>query len=454
MIHYLMSSSNEFSILVFDHCGVGMSEAPKKLRYTTKSMAKDALGLLEYVGWTKSVHLLGCSLGGMVCQFMAAYRPSNFLSLTIVSAAGKTRLPLSVVIRGSLVATCNRSELRASRVVRLLFPKRDLRRPSRHSQYATKVGRKFCWWIQMPSTHPLFIYCPYPSQREEYQNLFQDVYELSGPHSLRGHITHLAAILLHRFPHKYAKRIRRSRIPVMVMTGTRDSVVSVKRVDMLSRRLRARLEVFEGGGHSLHLQFTSLYASLLKQNIARGEERLPARSEEESDLMLPKGSREKAEPLQSVSTILPPSGSSETAIELGKSESDILIVSDEESEKEKEEEWEEEKEEEWEEEKEVEEEGTGLGRDPVYSIHGEEHLLSGHIGDTESTGRDSALDLNEEIDEMDSKFFGMLNVPPATAVQARRGTYAFESYDEVLANFTLMNMIKNEANVKRRTRYI
>jgi hypothetical protein len=36
--------------------------------FSTSGMAEDVIVLLEYVGWTEDIHIVGLSLGGMVAQ--------------------------------------------------------------------------------------------------------------------------------------------------------------------------------------------------------------------------------------------------------------------------------------------------------------------------------------------------------------------------------------------------
>lgn len=63
------AQADEYTVLVFDNRGMGMSDKPF-MRYTTTEMAKDIVELLDHVGWTadRSVHVVGVSLGGMISQ--------------------------------------------------------------------------------------------------------------------------------------------------------------------------------------------------------------------------------------------------------------------------------------------------------------------------------------------------------------------------------------------------
>lgn len=50
-----------------------MGESDKPLgKYSTSEMARDALELLDHLGWTatRDVHVIGISMGGMIAQEM------------------------------------------------------------------------------------------------------------------------------------------------------------------------------------------------------------------------------------------------------------------------------------------------------------------------------------------------------------------------------------------------
>jgi pimeloyl-ACP methyl ester carboxylesterase len=46
--------------------GVGDSDVPLQLKYSTSDMAKDTLELCNHLGWTKQkqLHIIGVSMGG------------------------------------------------------------------------------------------------------------------------------------------------------------------------------------------------------------------------------------------------------------------------------------------------------------------------------------------------------------------------------------------------------
>jgi pimeloyl-ACP methyl ester carboxylesterase len=63
--------------------------------YTLDDMANDTTGLLDHLG-VERAHLVGASMGGMVCQTVAALSPERVASLcSIMSSTGRRRLSTS-----------------------------------------------------------------------------------------------------------------------------------------------------------------------------------------------------------------------------------------------------------------------------------------------------------------------------------------------------------------------
>ncbi|XP_062120082.1 uncharacterized protein LOC133834474 isoform X2 [Humulus lupulus] len=81
-------SGDGIEVCAFDNRGVGRSSVPtKKSEYTTKIMAKDAIALLDHLGWTK-VHVFGHSMGAMISTKLATTVPERVLSLALLNVTG------------------------------------------------------------------------------------------------------------------------------------------------------------------------------------------------------------------------------------------------------------------------------------------------------------------------------------------------------------------------------
>lgn len=89
-----------FFIIRYDHRDAGFSTSFEfeKDPYDLLDMAKDALGLLDYIGVEK-LHLFGLSGGGIIAQLMAVYFPERILSIAIMATSCDFR-PLHLALDG------------------------------------------------------------------------------------------------------------------------------------------------------------------------------------------------------------------------------------------------------------------------------------------------------------------------------------------------------------------
>ena len=86
----------------FDHAGVPsiplnalrhFLRLPIRSPYALKDMAADAVGVLDALGVVRA-HIVGASLGGMICQHIAATYPDRVASATLImTTSGSRRLP-------------------------------------------------------------------------------------------------------------------------------------------------------------------------------------------------------------------------------------------------------------------------------------------------------------------------------------------------------------------------
>ncbi|KAK9147241.1 hypothetical protein Scep_005998 [Stephania cephalantha] len=85
------SNSNDeigVEVCAFDNRGMGRSSVPTKTsEYTTAIMAKDAIALMDHLGWRKA-HVFGHSMGAMIACKLAAMAPDRILSLALLNVTG------------------------------------------------------------------------------------------------------------------------------------------------------------------------------------------------------------------------------------------------------------------------------------------------------------------------------------------------------------------------------
>ncbi|KAJ0653472.1 putative carboxylesterase [Helianthus annuus] len=75
-------------VCAIDNRGVGRSSIPtKRSEYTTTIMAKDAIAVMDHLGWKKA-HVFGHSMGGMIASKLAALFPERLMSLALLNVTG------------------------------------------------------------------------------------------------------------------------------------------------------------------------------------------------------------------------------------------------------------------------------------------------------------------------------------------------------------------------------
>ncbi|CAL5405369.1 unnamed protein product [Camellia sinensis] len=80
--------SGGVEVCAFDNRGMGRSSVPtKKSDYATTIMAKDAVALMDHLGWRKA-HVFGHSMGAMISCKLAAMVPERVLSLALLNVTG------------------------------------------------------------------------------------------------------------------------------------------------------------------------------------------------------------------------------------------------------------------------------------------------------------------------------------------------------------------------------
>ncbi|OIT22153.1 PREDICTED: uncharacterized protein LOC109217977 isoform X1 [Nicotiana attenuata] len=80
--------SSGIEVCAFDNRGMGLSSIPtKKSEYTTRIMAKDAIAIMDHLGWEKA-HVFGHSMGAMIACRLAALVPKRVLSLALLNVTG------------------------------------------------------------------------------------------------------------------------------------------------------------------------------------------------------------------------------------------------------------------------------------------------------------------------------------------------------------------------------
>ncbi|GAA5990381.1 hypothetical protein JCM11641_002344 [Rhodosporidiobolus odoratus] len=260
-----------YSVLVFDHLGVGHSTSPSHpslaflTRYTTSEMAKDVQELLDFVRWTQEVRAggeggvecVGISMGGMVAQELALLIPSRIrtLLLTSTSPGSSSLLPslpsrkaTTLIVKQSL-GLIKTPEEQIEGVVGTLFPKEWLEGIAGDGEEGEGRGR-----------------------REVLIEEFLHRYHLNQRQPLSGRMGQTFAVLSHYVSFSRLTEIAKSVSRIAVIHGTEDELIAVERGRELAKGLPGSiLTLIPSAGHALPRQFTKQYNEWIRTNIEREE---------------------------------------------------------------------------------------------------------------------------------------------------------------------------------------
>ena len=207
-----------FEVLSFDQRGMGRSGKPD-VPYTMAGYARDALALLDHVGWS-SCMLMGYSFGGMVAQEVALAAPHRFsrlvLSATSSGGAGGASFPLHT-LQGLDVTE------RAKMMIRLADRRRDQ-----------------AWADAYRQMYDVLV-----AQTEAILTFSQDQpgFEIGARRQLEA-----------RKDHDTYDRLPLLPMPTLVVGGTHDDLAPESVVRALAARIPGAQVRFFNGGHLFHLQ--------------------------------------------------------------------------------------------------------------------------------------------------------------------------------------------------------
>ena len=270
-LHFGHINASKYTVLTIDNRGMGESSAPLS-RYSTSEMAKDVIEVLDFLSWTspRSVHLVGISLGGMICQELTLFMPYRFASVSFISTAPEMANTGGV----------SESLGRAGMII-----------PKSLEQAILDTGKQLFpeeWMLDEddcllpdPAIHPDVKAPPTASSRyERFSNNFQRfqaqelVKRLSPRYTRVGFMMQLVAAGWHKkSPEQLkdlAEKVGRERI--LVFHGKDDNMISPILGKRLADALKPSTEVFaEGLGHAALLQRTSWFNAILEKHFAEGE---------------------------------------------------------------------------------------------------------------------------------------------------------------------------------------
>ncbi|OIW28100.1 alpha/beta-hydrolase [Coniochaeta ligniaria NRRL 30616] len=273
---------DKYSVLLIDNRGMGDSDKPL-MRYSTSAMARDALEILEHLGWVSSprkrqLHLAGISLGGMIAQELACLIPDALSSLTLICTAAAientTGFFENMIARANMLIPRS-VETTIPRTAAQLFPKSWLVGPD--DTLLPDLSKA------TPGVGPPRPVPGYP-QIEEYRrfdNRYQrfvaeEMHKRTDPKRFqrKGFIMQLIAAGWHRKTPEQLKdmgdKVGRERI--FVMHGTDDGMITVPHGRKLIAYLQpARGEIITGMGHAPLVERREWFNQVFAEQITLGE---------------------------------------------------------------------------------------------------------------------------------------------------------------------------------------
>ncbi|SPO02087.1 related to alpha/beta hydrolase [Cephalotrichum gorgonifer] len=272
---------SSYSVLILDNRGMGESSLPM-MRYTTSSMALDCIEVLSHLDWiptdwtssppaSRSVHLVGISLGGMIAQEIAYRIPAYLSSLTLLCTAASvenTKGWLEFIRDRAGMVIPKSMEQSIEDTARKLFPESWLHAPDDTP-------------LPSPTSTPRCAPAPGGGEYVRFDNNFQrfQAQELTKKldpvlFSTPGFLLQLGAAALH---HKSAAQLAElgdgiGRERVMVMHGTADKMIDPVLGERLVQGLRpGRAEIVPGMGHAPLMEMPVWLNSVLEEHVTTCE---------------------------------------------------------------------------------------------------------------------------------------------------------------------------------------
>lgn len=218
-------------LITVNHRGVCQDVIPDG-GYTIADLADDQAQGLDLIGITEPIDIFGTSMGGMVAQELALRHPEKVRTLTLAStSAGGDAMtpPLAEDLMGLYEAQTSGDELRAQRYGFELY-----NAPA---------------WCEAPGNFEAFV---------ALGKIFPTPFETL--------LTQLGAV----DGYTTAARLPTVTAPTVIVHGTLDRIMPFPNAAPLAAAIPgAELEVFEDGGHLLHLESAARLAEAINAVSAR-----------------------------------------------------------------------------------------------------------------------------------------------------------------------------------------
>jgi len=230
----------KYKVIVFDNRGIGKTQR-SPTPYTVKTMADDAVGLLNHLGIGKA-HILGMSLGGIVAQEIAINYPAKVEKLVLVcTTTGDDEISN---IHPDMLKAMGLKEGDTQPELRSL----DFRKTTT-GIVSLAFNKRLYRLINVPLVK-LYM------KRVDMEGLIQQMEAVVG--------------------HSTGDRINTIKAPTLVLTGTEDRVISPHSSDEIAGKIPdARLVKLEGGSHAFFLEMRKEFNREVLDFLKNGQDNCP-----------------------------------------------------------------------------------------------------------------------------------------------------------------------------------
>ncbi|KIK45800.1 hypothetical protein CY34DRAFT_801102 [Suillus luteus UH-Slu-Lm8-n1] len=242
----------QYSVLVFDNRGVGMSGTPRG-PYTTSGMAEDVVVLLNYLKWTeeRSVHVVGLSMGGMIAQELADRISERIISLSLIVTTAGSQFMLNVPPWKGATALARVSmtgdpDVKVPILMDMLFPQP--------------------WLAEKAEDDP-----EGRTNLEVHSAFYHRRLKITRPQTPLGALSQLYAGLTHYVSPARLRKISSSIPKVIILTGDQDHIIRASNSRYLHSHMpEAEFHLWEGTGHGISAQRKRRFNELLEKTFEEG----------------------------------------------------------------------------------------------------------------------------------------------------------------------------------------
>ncbi|KAL4805067.1 Alpha/Beta hydrolase protein [Aspergillus unguis] len=259
--YFAHGDSDQYSVLVFDNRGVGKSDQPISY-YSTSEMAQDVLDLLVHVKWidlsappTRTINVIGASMGGMISQELAMLIPDRLASLTLCCTAPRlerTAPFLENIRERAEMFIPRKMDAELDRLAHSLFPDDFLALPDDEHDDPAKN---------------------FPTKRDRFAAGRLRKADEPDAFTKKGFLMQIVACFFHKKTAAQLKTLgdRVGRERIAVLHGTVDRMLTFHHGELLNKEIGEGIlyKVWEGSGHMLPWEKEQEFNELVQGLVQR-----------------------------------------------------------------------------------------------------------------------------------------------------------------------------------------